>query len=356
MGILERYIAKNVIASILLVMVVLMGIDLFFYTIDELRYLGKGEYNLNILCWFVFLKIPTKVYALYPWAVILGVLLALGNFAKNSELIAMQVAAISVRKIALYSMQAVFILTIIMFFFGEYIAPKTEWFAQNSRTQAISRGQTLKTEYGTWVRNNDEFVHIGTIQADDTLFDITRYVFDENLKLQEITVASKAILAKDGTWILSNVTGTKFTDDKTYRIKEDKVVINKLFNTKILATMGVTHLDRLSINSLYVAIKMRKENALNAVDYQLAFWNKVFRPIVILILAFAVVPFVFGQLRSSSIGLKILVGAIVGFGFHTLNTIFAPLMLVINLSPVIAAMLPGVLFLIFGMIMMKRVR
>ena len=145
-------------------------------------------------------------------------------------------------------------------------------------------------------------------------------------------------------------------EGETQTIQEDKRIIDNLLDKDILETTGIKHLERLSLQNLYKAIKTRKQNDLSSLDYELAFWAKIMQPIIILILAFIAVPFVFGPLRSSSIGLKILTGAIVGFSFHTLNTIFAPLTVVINMPPFIAAVLPSIIFLCFGMFMMNRVK
>lgn len=355
MKILERYIIKNVIATTLIVMVALLGVDLFFYTVNEIRYIGKGLYTLDLMLLFLLLKIPTKLYTMFPWAVVLGTLLALGGMAKHSELVAMQVASISIKKIALVTIKGIFLLTIVMFFFGEYVSPKTENIAQSKKTEAISGGQTMQTEHGLWVRNENEFVHIDRIYSDNQLSDITRYSFDDKQNLKEVT-HSKSAKFDGEKWLLNDVIGTKFSDNKTEQIKEDTLVLDNLLDNEILETSGVKYLDRLSIANLYGAIKMRKENELTAKDYEIAFWKKIFNPFLILILSFVVVPFVFGPLRSSSIGLKVLIGAIVGFSFHTLNTVFAPLIIVANLPAILAVIIPGAIFIWFGMWGMNRVK
>lgn len=355
MKIFERYIAKNLITTILLVMIALLGVDLFFYTVNELRYLGKGQYSMGVMCLFLFFKIPTKLYTMFPWSVILGSLLALGNLAKSHELIAMQAAAISVRKISIAAIKGVFLLVVVLFFIGEYVAPKTENIAQSKKTQAISSGKAICTSYGIWVRNNNEFLHINTVVSEHELKGVTRYEFDDNLKLKEISVAKSAQFI-DGQWLLKDVQSTKITKNNTYAYKEQTKVMHELFDKEILETTGVKHLERLSLKNLFKAIKIRRGNDLNAIDYELAFWSKIFQPFVILIMVFVVIPFIFGPLRSSTIGLKILTGVFVGFTLHTLNTVFAPLTMVINIPPILAVSLPAILFFFFGCYLTTKIR
>lgn len=355
MKLYEKYIAKTLIKTVLLAMIVLLGVDLFFYAVNEFRYLGKGNYTLSILFLFLFLKIPTKLYIMFPWSVILGTLLGLGSLAKNSELVAMQASAISVKNISIATLKGALVLTVIMFFFGEYVSPKTEILAQNKKTQSMSVGQAIKTEYGLWVRNKNEFIHIKTILSNKELNDVTRYEFDDDLRLQEISIAKKAKFI-NGVWVLYDLKGTKITPENTFTFNKNVEKINKLLDLEILKAAGVKHLERLSIRSLFKVMRMRQKNELNAVDYELAFWRKIVQPLVILVMVFVVVPFIFGPLRSSSVGLKILMGIFVGFTLHTLNTIFAPLTIVINMPPIIAVILPVILFFVFGCFYMNKVR
>ena len=66
------------------------------------------------------------------------------------------------------------------------------------------------------------------------------------------------------------------------------------------------------------------------------------------------IPFVFGSLRSISLGSRLLMGLGVGFSFYLLNQFFVPLSTVFQLSPLFAAMLPTVLFALLGYVLMRR--
>jgi lipopolysaccharide export system permease protein len=110
------------------------------------------------------------------------------------------------------------------------------------------------------------------------------------------------------------------------------------------------------VHKLWRVIKSRLAQELNADEYQRAFWMKVTQPFIALVMVFLAVPFAFGPLRSSSMGLKILVGVLFGFSFHTLNSIFGPLTAVTGLSPMLAAFIPLMLFFMFGTWMVLRVR
>jgi len=355
MNILDRYIGKQITVAILLVIFALLGVDLFFYFVNELRFIGKGDYKLTTALAFIALTIPRKIYILFPWAALLGSLLALGNLAKNSELVAMRAAAISVPRIAFSALKAGLWLTIVMFICGEVISPTTEAWAQKRKTLALSSGQAIQTQFGTWVRHGNEFIHVGVVKQHDQLQDITRYDFNKKLQLQAVSHAGSAIKLQSD-WMLENLHGTKFTTNGTEIISADQTQIPELLDTEILHASAVKHLERLTINNLWRVIKSRLAQELNATEYERAFWLKIAQPFAALVMVFLAVPFAFGPLRSASVGLKILVGVLVGFTFHTLNSIFGPLTAVVGLSPMLAAMIPTLVFFSFGFWMVSRVR
>ena len=354
MNILDRYIGKQITVAILLVIFALLGVDLFFYLVNELRFIGKGDYKLGTDLIFIALTIPRKIYIIFPWAALIGSLLSLGNLAKNSELVAMRAAAISVPRIAWSALKAGLWLTLIMFICGEVISPTTEAWAQKRKTLALSRGQAIQTQFGTWVRHGNEFIHVGVVKLHDKLNNITRYEFNKQLQLQAVSLSGSATKQADG-WILENMHGTKLNANSTEVISADKLKIPELLDTEILQASAVKHLERLTLNNLWRVIKSRLAQELNATDYERAFWLKISQPFAALVMIFLAVPFAFGPLRSASMGLRILVGVLVGFTFHTLNSIFGPLTAVVGLSPMLAAMIPSFMFVSLGFWMVRRV-
>lgn len=355
MKILDRYIGTQVLITISLVTFALLGVDVFFYLVNELRSVGKGDYTFNVALLYVLLTIPRKLYLIFPWATLLGSLVALGNLGKYSELVAMRVATVSVPRIAWAAIKAGLLLTMIMFICGEVVSPYTEIWAQNRKITALSRGQVMRTQSGTWVRHNNEFIHVGAVDEQKQLNYLTRYDFDTKLQLRGVEYAVKANKQRSH-WDLQNVQGTKFTENGIMVANILEKQTEELLDPEVLQTSKVKHLECLTLIKLYRVIKSRIAQELNSTEYERAFWMKMTQPFAALVMVFLAVPFAFGPLRSSSMGLKILVGVLVGFSFHTLNSIFGPLTSVVGLSPMVAAVVPAAVFLLLGSVMVMRVR
>jgi lipopolysaccharide export system permease protein len=353
MKILDRYIGKQIILTILVVAFALLGFDLFFNLVHELKAMGRGQYNLPVVLTFLMLTIPTRLYTMFPWSALIGSLIGLGVLAKYSELIVMRTAGVSVFRITGAVLKAALILLVFVVFLGEGVAPIMERWAQNKRLFALSGGQAIETAFGIWVRQGQEFMHIQTIRANGELEGITRYQFDHDRKLKKALFAQSAIQqGKD--WRLEQVTGTEFLAKETHTFQENTQIISHLLDPEILQTAMVKHPERLSLLALWRTIRYRLRNELNAENYELAFWSKIFQPVVILMMVFLAVPFVFGPLRSVSVGSKALIGVVVAFVFHTLNSFFAPLAIVYQLPPLLAVLLPIVAFSGLGFWMLRR--
>lgn len=355
MKILDNYIAKQIIITIMIVAFALLGFDLFFKLVDELRIVGKGQYTLSKAFMFLILTIPSRLYAMFPWSALIGALIGLGALANHSELVVMRTATVSVARITWAVLKAAFVLMFFVVLVGEGIAPTTERWASDKRTLALSGGQTIQTDFGLWVRQGREFIHVQTVRPNGELLGVTRYQFDSRRRLKEALYAESANQV-DKTWHLSQVRGTKFFQDKTSSFKAKTQTIESLLEPEILETALVKHPERLSLPALWRVIQHRSKNALNTQSYELAFWTKILQPIVIMMMVFLAVPFVFGPLRTGSQGRRIVVGALVAFLFHTVNNLFAPLAVVYQLPPILAVLLPVIAFSGAGIWMLRRAR
>jgi lipopolysaccharide export system permease protein len=353
-AILDKYIGRQIIAIILVVALALLGLDLFFTLVNELKVVGRGHYTLSTMFSFLGLTAPSRIYAMFPWSALLGTLIGMGVLANHRELVVMRTASISVMRICYSVVKAALLLIIVIVFLGEAVAPFADNLAQRKKSMALSSGQSIDTSYGLWVRHEHEFFHVRIVRAQGELVGITRYQFDSNLKLKEVSFAESAIKEESG-WRLFNIKSTQFIENKTQVLQLKEQLIKTLLDPEILETATMKHPERLSLAALWRVIKHRSKNELNSNMYELAFWTKVFQPFLILLMVILAVPFVFGPLRSVSMGFRIVAGIIVAYSFHTLNGLMGPLALVYQAPPIIAILAPISIFAGLGYWLLRRV-
>lgn len=349
------YIGKTILTTIMLVMTLFIGLETIFAMVNELRFVGTGSYSIWQALMFIVLSMPENIAQIFPMAGLVGTLLGLGLLASRSELIVMRSAGMSMQAIIFAVLKLALILVIISWVLGECVAPAVGKFAHRQKAVALSGGQALRTVHGTWMREGNDFIHIQSMPESHHLEGITRYQFDSNMVLTKSSFAKEAKYLNN-QWTLYDINETQFDDGSTAKLHIDRQTWLSHIDPEILNIVNIKDIDELSLVGLWQTIDYRVKNELDAKPYQLAFWQKIVRPFATLIMMFLAIPFIFGPLRSSTMGLRMLVGVFVGFTFYTFNQLFGPLTLVYPLPPAIGAWLPLFFFFGLGMYLLKRAR
>lgn len=353
MKIITSYLWKTLLGTILLAVFLVFGIELIFSLVSDIRLVGKGGYTVWHMLMFNVLSMPQDLYQMFPMAALIGTLMGLGVLANHSELIVIRAAGVSIKQIIGIVLKLSLILAMLVWVLGEWVAPVADKIVQTQKALILSGGQTLKTEYGVWLRDDNRFIHIHSVNTDGRLQGITCYEFDKNLALEKASKASYADYHHDH-WVLHAVEETIFEDSLIKTMHYEKMDWYSSIEPNILRIVGTKHLDELSLVGLWRAMQYRMQNNLDYKAYQLALYQKILQPISVIVMMFLAVPFVFGPLRSATQGLKLVIGMVVGFLFYTINDLFGPLTLVYQIHPLVGASLPMLLFLALGLYILKR--
>ncbi|MEG0862758.1 MAG: LPS export ABC transporter permease LptG [Pseudomonas sp.] len=348
---LDRYIGKSVLMAILAVLGIILGLASLFAFIDEM-----GDITNSYTLWdagnFVLLTAPRRLYDMLPMAALIGCLIGLGSLASSSELTIMRAAGVSIGRIVWAVMKPMLVLMLAGILIGEYLAPVTENKAQADRSLAQGSGNAQSSKRGMWHRQGDEFVHINSVQPNGLLFGVTRYRFDNERHLLTSSFARRAQY-QDDHWQLSDVTTTHFRGDHTEVVKApverwDVTVTPQLLSTVVLAP------ESLSITGLWDYIHYLSDQGLNNARYWLAFWTKVLQPMVTAALVLMAISFIFGPLRSVTLGQRVFTGVLVGFVFRIAQDLLGPSSQVFGFPPLLAVVIPAAICAGAGWWMLRR--
>jgi len=235
---------------------------------------------------------------------------------------------------------------------GEYVAPATENKAQADRSLAQGSGDAQSSKRGMWHRQGDEFVHINSVQPNGLLFGVTRYRFDNERHILTSSFARRGQYQEDH-WQLNDVTTTHFKGDHTEVVKApverwDVTVTPQLLNTVVMAP------ESLSITGLWDYIHYLSDQGLNNSRYWLAFWTKVLQPMVTAALVLMAISFIFGPLRSVTLGQRVFTGVLVGFVFRIGQDLLGPSSQVFGFPPLLAVVIPAAICAFAGLWMLRR--
>ncbi|BBN52965.1 LPS export ABC transporter permease LptG [Pseudomonas chlororaphis subsp. aurantiaca] len=348
---LDRYIGNSVLLAILAVLGIILGLASLFAFIDEMGSVSDSYTVMDVLS-FVVLTAPRRLYEMLPMAALIGCLIGLGSLASNSELTIMRAAGVSVGRIVWAVMKPMLFLMVAGVLIGEYIAPATESQAQASRALAQGSGDAQSSKHGLWHRQGEEFIHINAVQPNGLLYGVTRYHFDDQRHMLSSSFARQARF-EENYWQLSDVTTTYFREGHTEVINTPQERWDVALSPQLLSTVVMAP-ESLSISGLWGYIHYLADQGLNNGRYWLAFWVKVLQPLVTAALVLMAISFIFGPLRSVTLGQRVFTGVLVGFTFRIAQDLLGPSSLVFGFSPLFAVLVPAGICALAGLWLLRR--
>ncbi|WP_263142469.1 LPS export ABC transporter permease LptG [Pseudomonas sp. RIT-PI-AD] len=348
---LDRYIGITVFVSILAVLGVILGLALLFAFIDELGDIS-GSYSLGQAFSYVILTAPRRAYDMLPMAALIGSLIGLGSLASSSELTVMRAAGVSIGRIVWAVMKPLLVLMLAGVLVGEYLAPWSENIAQADRSLAQGGGDAQSSKRGLWHRQGQEYVHINAVQPSGILYGVTRYHFDGERHLLSASFAKRAVYEGDH-WQLDDVATTFFRERKTEVVQAASERWDIELQPQLLGTV-VMEPEALSITGLWRYIHYLADQGLNNGRYWLAFWSKLLQPLVTASLVLMAISFIFGPLRSVTLGQRVFTGVVIGFVVRISQDLLGPSSLVFGFSPLLAVLIPAGLCGIAGVWLLRR--
>lgn len=355
-GVLDRYIGKTIFNTIMATLFMLVSLSGIIKFVDQLRKTGQGEYTALGAGLYTVLSVPKDIEIFFPMAALLGALLGLGTLAQRSELVVMQASGFTRMQIAASVMKTAIPLVLLTMAIGEFVAPQGEQMARNYRAQQLVGGSLLSTQNGLWAKDGDKFIFIEQIKDNSELSGISIYSFNKERRLETVRYAASAKYNVDKKrWDLAEVDQSNLTDPK--QVTGSQTLSGEWKTTLTPDKLGVVALDpdALSISGLYNYVKYLKQSGQVSSRYQLNMWSKIFQPLSVAVMMLMALSFIFGPLRSVSMGMRVVTGISFGFIFYVLDQIFGPLSLVYNIPPIMGALLPsGAFFAISVYMLLKR--
>ncbi|WP_455217334.1 LptF/LptG family permease, partial [Kaarinaea lacus] len=201
---LDRYIGQIVQVSVLAAMSVILVIFALSKFVNEFDRIGQNDFTTTVASLYVLLWMPKMIYEIFPMAALLGTMLGLGTLANSSELVVIRAAGVSKLRIAGSVVKSMLVLTLIVFFVGEVIAPDAEQYAEQMKLKALESRVSLNTEYGLWIRDGNTYINVRSIDLDGNLKNISLTILDNKTGITRIIKARTARYTGE-EWQMENV-------------------------------------------------------------------------------------------------------------------------------------------------------
>jgi lipopolysaccharide export system permease protein len=374
--IFERYLARQIYAAFGFILFALVALFLFFDILSELGSV-KGQYTLPLALLHVLLKAPSRISEIIPIAGLIGSIYVFAMLASQSEFTILRIAGLDTRRglitLAKISLPLIF-LTLAM---SEWLGPYTENLSDRVRMKALGSSYSAQFKTGVWVkdrlRDKDgsgtirpgvRYVNVGKIEQDNEIKNIRMYEFDDAYRLLSIRSAMSGRFDQTGTWILDNVTETRFKETKsadplnpvysTQTITRPIVSLDSEVTPQILSVLLVSP-EKMSIFSLGRFISHLRDNKQDAQRHLIAFWKKVIYPFTIFIMLTLALPFAYLKVRAGSVGIKVFGGIMLGMSFQLLNSLFSNVGLLGSWPALLTALTPPLMYFVMAIVGLRWV-
>ncbi|WP_449286722.1 LPS export ABC transporter permease LptG [Marinobacter sp. PE14] len=348
---IDGYVMRTVGGAMFLVMMVVLSLDLIFAFIAELDDI-RNNYQILDALWYVFLTLPRRIYDYLPLGAFMGCLVGLGSMASSSELTVVRAAGVSLKRIVWSAMKPALVIVVLGVLIGEYLAPPAERVAQSYKAVALGAGSNVASASGVWHKEGDSYIHLNAVQPNGVLHGVSRFQFDDDRQLLAASFAERAIYQGDN-WLLENVRTTRFENDRTVRVDDRTLRWETGLSPGVLSVLIVKP-ENLSMTGLYTYATYLGEQSLNASSYWLAFWKKALMPLGTAVMVLVAISFIFGPLRSVTMGFRVFTGLLVGLLFKYMQDFLGPMSLVYGFNPMLAVLVPIAVSAIAGAILMRR--
>jgi len=374
--IFERYLAKQIYVAFCFILFALVALFLFFDILSELGSV-KGQYTLPLALLHVLLKAPSRISEIIPIAGLIGSIYVFAMLASQSEFTILRIAGLDMRKglttVAKISLPLVIITLIV----SEWLGPYTESLSDQVRMKAMGSSYSSQFKTGVWVKDRlrDEegggsirpgvrYVNVGKIEQDNEIKNIRMYEFDDTYRLLSIRSAVSGRFDKTGTWVLDDVTETRFKESKSadplnpvysaQTFVHPIVSLTSEVTPQILSVLLVSP-EKMSIFSLGRFISHLIDNKQDVQRHSIAFWKKVIYPFTIFVMLALSLPFAYLKVRAGSVGIKVFGGIMLGMSFQLFNSLFSNVGLLGSWPTLLTALTPPLLYFILAIVGLRWV-
>ena len=351
MKILDKYIAKQILLSILAILGILVVVVGLLDLVDEIKKI-EGEYTISLAFLYVLLNTPQNIYEVLPIATLMGSLIGLSKLSSTSELNAIKTGGVSFTKIIFVCLKTGLLIVILTFLIGEFIAPKGQQLANNVKNLSQSTRLSMKNTDGIWIKSQDSFIHIARVFPDKIIEEVSLYRFNEKQQLMESIFAEEGSY-QGGKWVMKNITSTNFENKEVTVTSIDTTTFKEFFDLELFDIM-IAKPNQMSLLQIKQYIKYLESNSMETKIYELAFWSKFSIPLSCLIMFLLTTPFVHSSIRSASYGQRIFIGILLGVGLFLFNQTLNNLSIIINIPPIVGSFLPLIILLTLSIFIFRK--
>lgn len=378
--VLAHYVKTNALFAIIAAVLGLWALQVLFTYLSELEDLSDS-YTMSDALRYILYRSPYFLEQFMPTGALLGAVVGLGLLASKSELVVMRASGISIYRIVGWVLQPALIFVLLALLINQFILPHSNQLAyeingkdSSSLVTSVRGYWTVQPQFstasdGSAQPDGSDILYIDYADVEGNIGTVKRWHLDNSGNLQTATHAkggrySGRIPMPTASnnqseqyryeWQLSDM--TELTINQGFDSSQSKTPSDTL--SLPFAPESVYLLTReaedLSLTQLYEHRQFMRQQGQRSLNHELAFWQKLLSPLSILSLVIVACSFVFGSLRTHSLGLRIVVALLFGLLFSYVQDLVGFVSLATGFSPMLMVLLPIVASTLLGFYLIKR--
>lgn len=356
---IRRLLYRDIVSSVLFVVVAFLSLFYFIDFVNELEQVGRNGRTVWHAMLAAAFELPRHFYELFPIAVLIGTIFSLARMAQSSEFTILRTGGLGPRRALGLLATLGLVFAALTFLVGDYAAPVSE--RQGVELQArLSGGLTI--EGGAWLKErratadgeHSYSVNVAGTSTDGLLTGIRIFEFDADGAMVSRTQARQGRVAGDGHWLLTDVEVAHWPRARGSGLSQVNVQRHAQFQWA--STLGadvvaaaVSPPDTMTTLELWRYGKHLSGQDQAAQRYEIRFWKKALYPLACLVMMALALPFAYMHARSGSVSWKVFGGILLGISFVLLNNLAGYIGLLRDWTPWLVAALPSLLYLLISM-------
>lgn len=350
--ILSRYVKMRALLATIAAVLGLWLLKLTFAYLSELNSL-KDNYTYLDALRYIFYTSPEALMDYMPIGALLGAVVGLGLLANNSELVVIRAAGMSNLRIVGWVLQPAILFVILGLLISQFVIPISNPLASQVKNKNKDPLLTSSVS-GYWDKKDNQIMTVDYADAKGELKNITLWQIGTAGELQRVSKATSGRYQANNDWQLTDI--TQLDIDKQGTATQSKIPTASL-NLPI-APDAIYLLTRrpedMSVTELWQHKQFLTQGNRRSLEHEVTFWKKILSTFSVLSLVLVACSFVFGSLRTHTLGLRVVVALLFGLVFSYIQDLVGFVSLSTGISPFVMVALPIVVSAGLGLYLLQR--
>ncbi len=346
MTILDKYLAREILKSLMVVLAVVVGLYVIVEFFNKADNFMEAGLPISRLIRYLQLKLPQIITQITPVGILLAILIAFGLMNKNNEIIALKSGGISVYYLLRPVLTIAVFLSILLFCLSEIVVPITISKANKIWLMEVKNMPTITSKQkDIWIKGHRAIYFIQYFNPKNlAISGVILNFFDNEFKLARRVDANRGLYVK-GKWV--------FYDSMEQVLDRETEIYNVQFHTQKVEDVDFLPEDlmqafkkseEMNIAELFTYTQEVESEGYDATTFRVDFHARFAYPVLSIIVCILATGIAVKRKRREGPSVSIAFGAVLVFFYWVFHSFCLSLGYGGLLPPIISAWISNLIF------------